>query len=160
MVSFGLSEHKLFFSSQALHYLQLLTKKLFPQRMTFWILQISAKMSLRGGCSISPHLKWPLPIQFLSYHLDFYYPFTAFVTVSNNYIYCFTCLLCVFFCNSAIRSKVLDFLVNFFIFIPALYPAASSHTVECWVNVLYPLVARGGEYTSIVRFLWVQMASA
>lgn len=158
MVSFGLSEHKLFFSSQALHYLQLLTKKLFPQRMTFWILQSSAKMSLRGGYSVSPHLKWPLPVQFLSYHLDFYYPFTAFVTVSNNLLF-YLLTLC-FFCNSAIRSKVLDFLVNFFIFIPALYPAASSHTVECWVNVLYPLVAWGGEYTSIVRFLWVQMASA
>lgn len=121
MVSFGLSEHKLFFSSQALHYLQLLTKKLFPQRMTFWILQISAKMSLRGGCSISPHLKWPLPVQFLSYHLDFYYPFTAFVTVSNNYIYCFTCLLSVFFAivQSGVRSLI-SWLTFLFSYLPCI----------------------------------------
>lgn len=111
MVSFEFSKHRLFSSSQPLHHLHLLTEMLLLQRLTFGILQISAKMSLHRGCSVFPYLKCLSAVQVFISSFELFYFFITFVTASNNRIYCFICLLSVS-CNSIIRG--VGFLTSYF----------------------------------------------
>ena len=55
---------------------------------------VPVKMSPCRGHSVVPHLKWPLPVQFLSYHWDFCYSFITHFPASESSM-CFICLLSI-----------------------------------------------------------------